>query len=385
MNGIKVAIDASRVRSGGGIAHLIGILQETQIEKYGIKEIHLWAYQTLLDKLPERHWLIKHNPIAVESNLIRQLIWQAFSLEKEIKAAGCSILFSADASTFCRFKPMVVLNQNMLPYEEGMIELFGLSRERLRQHFICEVQKRAFIAADGVIFLTQHAANSIQKYTGPIKNSTCIPHGVDEVFANTQPYRKWPNNQSVSIRCIYVSPIHEYKYQWVVVRAIKMLRDQGINIKITLIGGGSVRAKKILQNQIEVSDPRLEFVEVYEFLPHNEIPKLIAGSDIFVFASGCETFGISLLEAMSIGIPIASSNKSSLPETLRDGGLYFDPESDTSIANALKTLILDADLREKLAVKAKKYAEKYSWTNCSRDTWTYIVQIHKKYTEATIN
>ena len=74
-----------------------------------------------------------------------------------------------------------------------------------------------------------------------------------------------------------------------------------------------------------------------------------------------------------------------MPETLRDGGLYFDPESDTSIANALKTLILDADLREKLAVKAKKYAEKYSWTNCSRDTWTYIVQIHKKYTEATIN
>ena len=45
---------------------------------------------------------------------------------------------------------------------------------------------------------------------------------------------------------------------------------------------------------------------------------------IFVFASSTETFGISLLEAMAVGMPIVCSDKSSLPEVLQNGGLYFD-------------------------------------------------------------
>jgi len=71
-------------------------------------------------------------------------------------------------------------------------------------------------------------------------------------------------------------------------------------------------------------------------------------ADLFVFASSCETFGISLLEAMAVGLPIACSNKSSLPETLQDGGEYFDPEDDQSIASAVKRLILDPVSRKKL-------------------------------------
>ena len=50
-------------------------------------------------------------------------------------------------------------------------------------------------------------------------------------------------------------------------------------------------------------------------------------SDIFVFASNSETFGITLLEAMSQAVPIVCSNQSSLPEVLQDGGLYFDPSN----------------------------------------------------------
>lgn len=385
MKELKVAIDASRVRSGGGIAHIIGILQEDQVVQYGIKEVHVWAYQKLLDELPSRPWLVKHHPVAAEGNLLRQLVWQAFSLAKEVEAAGCNILFSADASTFCRFKPMVVLNQNMLPYEEGMVKLFGFSRERLRQHLIYEVQKRAFKDADGVIFLTQHAAKSIQKYTGAIKDWICIPHGVDQVFFSTPLCSEWPLSGNEPIQCIYVSPIHEYKYQWVVVRAIKILRDQGINIKISMIGGGSARAKKILNDQIKISDPMMDFVEVYEFISHKEIPIRISSSNLFVFASGCETFGISLLEAMSIGIPIASSNKSSLPETLRDGGVYFDPQSDVSIANAIKILIYDHELRRTVSQNAKEYAKQYSWQRCSDSTWKYLVSIEKKFAEALGN
>ncbi len=375
---LKVAVDASRVRSGGGVAHLIGILDLERIDLFGIAEIHLWSYQKLLDAVSDKPWLIKHHPPETEASLPRQLLWQATQLEKEIKQAGCQILFSADASTVCRFSPMVALSQNMLPYEEGIMPLYGYSKDRLRQAFILEVQKRAFKFADASIFLTQHAATRIQLYSGKLPAYTVIPHGVGEVFKQTPVTSTWPEQNQRPIHCLYVSPILEYKHQWVVVQAIKRLRDQGLDVTLTLLGGGGLRARQRLARQIEISDPDHQFVEVLEFLPHEEIPRRIAEADIFIFASGCETFGISLLEAMAVGVPIACSNQSSLPETLQDGGEYFNPRDDASIAQALKTLIEDPAKRAHLAARARKLSESYSWSRCASETWSYIVQTYQR-------
>ena len=127
-----IGIDASRNRSGGAIAHLIGILTECNVKEHDIKEIHIWSHRSLLDKLPNVVWLIKHNPISLEMSLSHQLIWQAFSFSKELKLAGCDILFSTSATSVSRFKPMVSLSQDMLCYEPGIMQYFGVSRSRLR-------------------------------------------------------------------------------------------------------------------------------------------------------------------------------------------------------------------------------------------------------------
>jgi len=244
---------------------LIGILNVDQIDAYGIGEVHLWAYKELLDKIPNKPWLTKHHPLVTEQSIFKQMYWQATQLAEEIKAAGCEILFSADATTLCRFKPMAVLNQNMLPYEKEGVGMFGFSVERLRQHFLLGIQKRAFRYADASIFLTQYAAARIQLHTGPLRQYTCIPHGVGIEFKQAAAMRKWPENEARAISCLYVSPIYEYKHQWVVVRAIKKLRDQGFNISLTLVGGGGQRARKILAQQIAISDPDHVFVNVMDF------------------------------------------------------------------------------------------------------------------------
>lgn len=372
MSPIKVAVDASRVRSGGGVAHLLGILQINDPKEFGIEQIHVWAYQKLLDLLPDYPWLVKHHPLALERSLFHQSWWQARHLSQEIKQAGCDLLFSADASTFCRFKPMIVLNQNMLAYDPGVLALFGWGKDRLQQTFMYFVQKQAFRFAQGAIFLTQHATQQVQRRVGPLKRTVCIPHGVADTFKQTSALAAWPIDGARPIRCLYVSPVFEYKHQTEVVLAVKALREQGLNIELTLAGGGGRRALKILARSLAQLDPLHRYVKVMDFIPNDEVATLIAQADIFVFASSCETFGIALLEAMTIGVPIACSNRSSLPETLQEGGEYFDPQEPDSIAQAIDRLIQSPQLRAQRAARAKALAAQYSWARCAAETWRFI-------------
>lgn len=376
LKGIRIGVDGSRLRSGGGIAHLVGILSIDDPTILGISEIHLWAHRKLLDRLPNKKWLIKHHPSALEQGLLRQLTWQRFSLAKELQEARCDILFSADVTTLCSFKPMVVLNHSMLAYDEGVLQLFGISKDRIQQALIYFIQKAAFRRANGSIFLTKHASVRVQHLVGPLQGTVCIPHGVAEIFKHTKAYAQWPKNGERPIRCLYVSPVHEYKHQPEVVRAVQILRNRGVNLELILVGGGGRRALKILSRVIDEVDPERSFVSSLDFIKNEEVAALIAQSDLFVFASSCETFGIALLEAMTVGIPIACSDRSSLPETLQDGGEYFDPQNTGSIAQAIDRLIQSADLRAAVSTRAQALAAQYSWSRCAVDTWQFLVKMH---------
>ena len=100
--------------------------------------------------------------------------------------------------------------------------------------------------------------------------------------------------------------------------------------------------------------------------------------DMFVFPSTCETFGISLLEAMTAGLPIASSDRGPMPEVLKDAGLYFTPESVTSIKNCLRYMIGNPDLLQSVVAKAKQYSQAYNWKKCADETFAFLSSVFKK-------
>ena len=256
LNKFTLAIDASRNRSGGAQAYIIGILSHLDPLKYGISEVHIWASNSLLTAIPDRPWLIKHNPRELEMSLTRQLWWQASELTGELRQNRCNVLFSPSASSLCNFQPMVVLSQDMLPYEPGAMKYLGYTKERIRSIILYFLQNKVFREAKGVIFLTKYSAEIIQQSCGTLSNVTCIPHGVGSNFKKNNIVREWPKDSERAIRCIYVSNAELYKHQWVVVEAIAALRKRGYNINITLIGGGKGVARKLLDDQIFVSDPK---------------------------------------------------------------------------------------------------------------------------------
>jgi len=379
---IVIAIDASRNRSGGAIAHLKGILSNLSPEQHGIQRIHIWSFRALLDELPDYPWLIKHNPNLLEGSLVEQVFWQSTLLSAEVKSAGCDILFSTDASTLCRFMPLVVLSQDMLSYEPGVMQGYGYGYERFRLELILILQNLAFQRAAGVIFLTQYAGSIIQKSCGLLTNVAYIPHGVDSIFSDfslLQP--KWPSVDGGAIECIYVSNVDRYKNQWNVVRAVALLRARGYNVTLTLVGGGSGPGQTILQSVLAELGVNKSFVTQMDFIDHGALPALIRKFNIFVYASSCENMPVTLLEGMSMGLPIASSDRGPMPEILLDGGVYFDPENPMSIASSLESLILSRSLCAQLASQSKKIAQQYKWQYCANKTFEFIVNTAKKSRE----
>jgi glycosyltransferase involved in cell wall biosynthesis len=83
-------------------------------------------------------------------------------------------------------------------------------------------------------------------------------------------------------------------------------------------------------------------------LPEETIPALYAGALLFVFPSFLEGFGLPPLEAMACGVPVIATNRTSIPEILGDAPLYIDPCRPQEITEAMRRLIADASLRERL-------------------------------------
>ena len=275
--GIVVGVDASRNRSGGAKAHLIGLIARGNPLEHGIRQVHLWAYRSLLDAVPDQSWLIKHNPPALEKPLIQQIIWQIFQLPVEAGDADCDIMLNTDAGTMSSVSPSITMSRDMLSYEPGEIERYGWSKARLRLILLRYIQNRSLRRSNGAIFLTNHAANVIQKSCGPLHRIAFIPHGVGQNFQELTHALPWPANGDRPVRLLYVSNAAWYKHQWMVIRAVEQLRIEGVNVVLTLVGGGSGPAQDRLRHQMSTSDPRGEFVTQREFVPQADLPGYLAG------------------------------------------------------------------------------------------------------------
>lgn len=102
------------------------------------------------------------------------------------------------------------------------------------------------------------------------------------------------------------------------------------------------------------------------FIPDRDLAYLVNGAQAFVLPSLWEGFGIPAVDAMACGVPVVVSNDSSLPEVVGKAGLLIDPKSTDQIEQAIRTIVTDKKLRQRMSKLALKQADKYSWKKMAK-------------------
>lgn len=193
-----------------------------------------------------------------------------------------------------------------------------------------------------------------------------FPRGLDtELFS---PARRepafWEKFGAVNgqIRLLYVGRISREKDLDVLADAYRRLRHDGLPVRLFVVGHGPY-SEKLAQ-----SIPEAVFTG---YLKGKELATAYASADIFVFPSTTDTFGNVILEAQACGVPVIVSDSGGPKELVEDraNGLITRSRDVDDFTQAIRSLVTDAGLRERMGTAARKSVVDRSWPNAFRKFW----------------
>ena len=376
-NGHTIGIDASNITGGGGLTHLVNLLENVNPDNHNFTKIVVWANQTIAAKLPKSNFIETITPPALESTWLSRRFWQSFKLSQELLAAKCDILFTPGGSAVRGVRPTVTMSQNMLPFEWRQLWHYGWSWMSLRLLLLRLAQAATMRRANGVIFLTDYAKEVISKVTRvETKRSQVIPHGMRADFF--QPAKLQHPIGSYSFdnpyRLLYVSIVDTYKHQIKVLEAVATLHAKGLPLTITFVGDSYGPSLDKFTKAMQQLDPEQRFAFYQGPVAHEKLVKFYQEADLGVFASSCENLPIILLEMMAASLPVVCSNMGPMPQVLQDGGIYFNPYDSKNLERAILASIESPEQRWQMALANRRRAVNYSWEKCAANTFSFITE-----------
>lgn len=378
---MNVLIDASNITNGGGLTHIVNLINNFDSKKYPKTTIYISAPKLTLQKFTDKPWLVKENDPMLDSNVFVKLFWRLLILPKKISKLQADVVFSPGGFYIGNLEKVVTMSQNMLIFERNerkRFSFFSWSRFRLKTLYF--IQSYIFTRAKGIILISNYAKNYITKQLNISEDYPVIYHGIEKRFFKT-PKPQFPISYysfEKPFKLLYTSIVDVYKHQWILVEACAILRSEGLPIELNLVGGAYPPALKKLKHSIEEHDSKGEFVVYHGKVDFEKIEQIYGNADGFVFASTCENMPNIVVEAMAAGLPVLSSKFGPMPEIVGEDAMLFDPTSVHSSVVALRKFICDAKAREKSSNRLSEKAKTYSWQICADKTFEYIISIGQR-------
>lgn len=254
-------------------------------------------------------------------------------------------------------------------HTHGMIDL---SDRLLAKPLDALMTRRALRSAKRIIALTDHEKNDVQTVDPSLDDS------IFDILPNGVPLADYAANHSVGedIEVLFLARLQERKRPAVFVRVAQKLAQEFPNAKFTLVGpdGGEGNAVlELLAN--DNADGRIRWEG--SMAPEETVERM-AKSQIYVLPSLNEPYAMSLLEAMTVGLPVVIMADSGLSSIVKEyeSGFALDEDSLENVTDAVRQLIQSEELRVTMGSNGKKLVEE----NCSMKKITE--RLHNIYIKA---
>ena len=199
---------------------------------------------------------------------------------------------------------------------------------------------------------------------------TLIKQGMTENCVHMAPYGvnikdfKPRNNfrKIDKMRFLFVGSFSQRKGISYLLQAFKELEDEGENFSLTMTGRG------IMDYEL-VKSYNLKCLETHVNLPLEELVKLMQESDVFVFPSICEGFGLVLIQAMATGMPLITTYNTSGPDFIEEGkdGFLIETQDIEAIKNKVRYFLQNPEEVKRMGQNAISKSKDFTWERFSSE------------------
>ncbi len=262
-----------------------------------------------------------------------------------------------------------------VPMVATVFDLFSLVSTEFASEQFREMKRRRYrdIAerATHIITLSESTKGDIvEKLHVSPERITCTYPGVSSAYKPQRRESCLPVMVKYGIETDYlvcVGNVSKRKNMMRVLEAFAMLPPSVLkNLTLVVAGRESYGGEDIRDRTAALSLE--DKVVLTGYVAQEDLPVLVGGARAAVFVSLYEGFGFPVLEAMASGVPVVTSNVSSLPEVAGDAALLVDPYDAHAISSAIELAVTDEELRDTLINRGVVRASKFSWENTARST-----------------
>ncbi len=307
-----------------------------------------------------------------------RIIWTQFFFPFFLFFKKIDILFAPmnmlpALSKLIKIKKVLVIHSN-LPW---------LHPEDLPGSFVKKIIQKLLInnsvkIADKIIVDSQNAKKELVQIFDKIeKKISTVYLGVDFKKQNSYSYSiNSILNECSSPYLLTISSSVKYHCIIELIEAYEMLNNHSKNAPNYII-----LSKKLDKNYFNLIKSKVNKskyknkIKLIEDLTKDEISYLYSKAKLYIFSSYCEVFGLTNLEAMYYGIPVITSNSSSLPEICGDAAIYTDPFDPSEIEEKISMLLNDNKLCNDMIAKGKERVKRFSWNRTFSETLSIINKV----------
>lgn len=383
---MKIGINASFLRKPQtGIGQVsINFLRTLAKTKTDNLEFILYLEEDLPKdiSLPDNFKSSVFLPLWKRDDLIRKIWWEKYFLPKEAKKDGCDVflsLYQCPTVFGAKIKHLMVVH-DLIP------RIFPKYRSNSRKFIYQKLTENAIKKTDRVIAVSKQTEKDVIKFLGIAGEKITVNYiDADEIYKKSvgasrdlpvlKKYKLKPgyvlNGGGLEVRKNAEGAIRAYNYL-----LEKNKKEKFIDELPKLVVYGKLLpqlAPLVTDAEKLVKELNLtKQVRLLDAVPQKDLPALYKNCSVFVYPSFYEGFGLPVLEAMNQGKPVITAKTSSLPEVGLDSVLYSDPDDIREMADTMKKVLLDENLRETLSQKAKARAQQFSWDRFVEKTLNLI-------------